>query len=189
MIFDLDDVIKKHEKIVNLSKIYMNDIKDFEHDSNHIQDVIQNIIKIASNLNKYFDIEVCVIAGYWHDVGRTIKNDSHEKISAEILRTEMQKLNYKKEFIDKCYSAIEFHKWNMTPNTIEGLIVKDTDKLAWLGKGRWTACLNNNQKLEEIVKILPKLRNEILYFEESKRIFDDSIVEILELLYTKIYYN
>ena len=36
--------------------------------------------------------------------------------------------------------AIENHKWDMIPKTNEGLVVKDADKLAWIGKGRWETC-------------------------------------------------
>ena len=71
----------------------------------------------------------------------------------------------------------------MTPETTEGLIVKDADKLAWIGKGRWESYIKNNQRLDTIVELLPKLRNEILYFEESRKIYDDNIIELIKLLY------
>ena len=53
-----------------------------------------------------------------------------------MLKKEMITLNYNIETIDLCYKAIEFHKWNMKPTTIEGLLLKDADKLAWIGNGR-----------------------------------------------------
>ena len=71
----------------------------------------------------------------------------------------------------------------MKPETIEGLIVKDADKLAWIGIGRWKSCIQNNQRLDTIVELLPKLRNEILYFDESKRIYDEDIIKLIKLLY------
>ena len=41
----------------------------------------------------------------------------------------------------------------------------------------------NNQRLDTIVELLPKLRNEILYFDESKRIYDEDIIKLIKLLY------
>lgn len=39
----------------------------------------------------------------------------------------MEKDKYDYSFIEKCYSAIEKHKWNMLPKTNEGLVVKDKE--------------------------------------------------------------
>ncbi len=87
----------------------------------------------------------------------------------------------------KCYKAIESHKWNMTPKSIEGLIVKDADKLAWLGSRRWESCLNNEQDLDTIMELLPKLKDSILYFNESKNIYDRDIINLVNILYKRIY--
>ena len=100
-----------------------------------------------------------------------------------MLKEVMEDYKYDDILIDKCYKAIENHKWNMKPETTEGLIVKDADKLAWIGIGRWESCIQNNQRLDTIVELLPKLRNEILYFDESKRIYDEDIIKLIKLLY------
>ena len=184
--FNLENILNKNKVLIDISKNYMNTINDYEHDSNHINDVIENIVKIINNIDEKFDTEVCIIAAYWHDVGRTKENEGHEQVSAEMLRKEMTRLDYEEIKIQKCYDAILYHKWTMTPQTIEGKIVKDADKLAWIGKGRWTSCLNNNHKLEEIEKVLPKLRNQILYFEYTKKLYDEQIVNLVNLLYSKI---
>ncbi len=184
---NINFVEKKYKDLISLSIKHMNSIDDYEHDNNHIKDVIDNILKLTEKIELDFDFEICILAGYWHDVGRTRANVGHEKISAEMLKEELVKLNYPEEFIQKCYDAIAFHKWNMEPKTIEGLIVKDADKLAWLGNGRWDSCLKNNQVLDELIKLLPNLRNEILYFEESKIIYDKLIVKIVEKIYNKVY--
>ncbi len=75
----------------------------------------------------------------------------------------------------------------MYPKTKEGLLVKDADKLAWLGKGRWTSCIKNKQKLDSLVELLPKLRQEILYFDESRKIYDRDIANLVRLLYSEIF--
>ena len=71
----------------------------------------------------------------------------------------------------------------MTPKTNEGLLLRDADKLAWLGKGRWKSCLENRQDLDSIIGLLPKLKSDILYFDESKQIYDREIVNLTSFLY------
>lgn len=178
-----DKVEQKHQTLILIAKKYMKSIIDFEHNISHMNDVVQYTKELLSNINEKIDIDVCIISAYWHDVGRIKISTGHEKLSANMLKKEMEKLNYNDELIKKCYMAIENHKWNMHPQTIEGLLLKDADKLAWLGIERWKDCLSNNQKLDSIIKLLPKLRNEILYFEESKKIYDRDIIELIKLLY------
>lgn len=180
---DFTKIEKKHNRLIDIAREYMKSIKDYEHNINHMNDVVSYTKELLNYVNRDIDIDVCIISAYWHDVGRTKVNEGHEKLSAEMLKEEMKKLGYDDKIIDKCYKAIEKHKWNMHPQTIEGLLLKDADKLAWIGLGRWKDCLNNHQKLDSIVKVLPNLRNEILYFEESKKIFDRDIIKLIYLLY------
>lgn len=173
----------KYDELILIAKKYMATIKDYEHDINHMYDVVNFTKELLNSINLDLDAEICIISAYWHDVGRIKINEGHEKLSAEILKEEMIKYGYDNQFISKCCLAIENHKWNMQPTTTEGFIVKDADKLAWIGIGRWKSCLNNNQNLESIIRLLPKLRNEILYFNESKEIYDRDIVKLVEVLY------
>ena len=181
--YDLEKILNDNKELIDISKKIMAKIIDFEHNEEHIKDVLKFITELISNLEEEFDAEVCIISAFWHDVGRLTKEEGHEQLSAEMLKNEMIKLNYSNELIDKCYNAIPYHKWNMTPHTIEGKILKDADKLAWIGIGRWKTCLENNQKLDAIIELLPKLRNEILHFDYSRKIYDREIVNLLELLY------
>ncbi|MDD2469876.1 MAG: hypothetical protein PHI22_02955 [Bacilli bacterium] len=48
--------------------------------------------------------------------------------------------------------------------------------MAWIGRGRWKECLKRNQRLDNIMELLPKLREEILYFQYSKSIYDKEIL-------------
>lgn len=183
------DTENKYSDLIELSKNYMRTIKDNEHNVNHINDVVNYTKELLNVVNIKVNKDVCIIGAYWHDVGRTKLSVGHEKLSAEMLRNDMLKMNYDNEFINSCCYAIENHKSNMTPKTNEGLIVKDADKLAYLGNGRWQSCLDNNQRLDELMKLLPKLRNEILYFEESKKIYDREIIKLTKLLYDRYYNN
>ena len=182
-----EDIEAKHKKIIDIAKNYMNMIKDNEHDINHMNDVVNYTKELLNNIDDEIDKEVCIICAYWHDVGRTKYQSGHEQLSAKMLREELTKTSYSDTFIDKCCKAIENHKWNMHPKTKEGLLVKDADKLAWLGKGRWISCIKNKQKLDSLVELLPKLRQEILYFDESRKIYDRDIVNLVRLLYAEIF--
>ncbi len=181
----INDIELKYDKLINKAKEYMNQIKDYEHDINHMQDVVNYTYELLDKIKIDVNKEICIICAYWHDVGRTQCIEGHEKLSAEMLKEEMEKQGYDRQFINECYVAIENHKWNMTPKNSEGLIIKDADKLAWIGEGRWTICLENNQKLDSIINLLPKLRNEILKFEESRNIYDRDIVKLVDLLYSQ----
>lgn len=182
-----DEIEKKYKKIIDIAKKYMSSIEDYEHDINHMNDVIFYTKELISKLNIECNYDTLIISAYWHDVGRIKKNDGHEKISAEMLKKTMEKNKYDNKMIKDCYKAIENHRWNMSPETIEGLIIKDADKLAWLGIGRWKSCLKNKQKLDELVELLPRLKNEFLYFEESKLIYERDVLKLIKLLYKNCY--
>lgn len=183
----IDEIDVKYKDIIDIAKKYMISIKDNEHNINHVEDVINYTKELLGLINKDIDKEVCIVSVYWHDVGRIKLSTGHEKLSAEMLKEELEKRDFDIEFINKCYKAIENHKWDMVPETIEGLIIKDADKLAWLGSGRWKSCLDSGQDLDSIIELLPKLRNDILYFEESRKIYDRDIVKLVNTLYRRIY--
>lgn len=184
---DYDEIEKKHKNLIDVAKKYMSSIKDFEHDINHMNDVVFYTKELISELNIDINYDVCIISSYWHDVGRIKLNNGHERLSAEMLKEVMEKNNYDKEMIGCCYKAISNHKWNMSPETIEGLIIRDADKLAWLGMGRWNSCFNNNQRLDDLIELLPGLKDEFLHFEESKLIYDKEIINLVKYLYEKCY--
>lgn len=177
------EIENKYHELIQKAKEYMRKITDYEHDISHMYDVVNYTKELLNSIELDVDKDVCVISAYWHDVGRIKINEGHEKLSAQMLKEEMINRGYDNKFISKCCLAIENHKWNMQPTTTEGLIVKDADKLAWIGIGRWNSCLKNGQHLNYIIKALPKLKNEILYFNESKNIYDRDIVKLVELLY------
>lgn len=183
----LKEIELKYEKLINKAKKYMSEIKDYEHDINHLKDVVDYTYELLSKVKIDVNEEVCIISAYWHDVGRIYGKLGHEKASAEMLKTEMETQGFDEQFIEKCYIAIENHTWNMTPKSLEGLIVQDADKLAWIGKCRWNVCLENNQKLDGIINLLPRLKSEILHFEESRGIYDRDIVELVKILYNNKY--
>lgn len=183
---DFDLIEDKYRELIDYAKTQMSHFQDFEHDLGHIEDVVFYVKKLLSVLNTNADEGVCILCAYWHDIGRLQGADGHEQRSAEMLKEELIKRNFEKSFIEKCYEAIRYHKYNMTPLTIEGQILKDADKLAWIGLNRWESCINNGQKLDSIINLLPKLRNEILFFDESKKIYDEEIVKLVQFIAKKL---
>lgn len=183
---DFEQIEQKHQKLIEIAKNYMLWVRDPEHNVFHMQDVVEYTKQIVESMileRLVFDAEACIVGAYWHDVGRTKIGEGHEKLSAEMLKQQMKELGYNDGFIQKCYDAIEFHKWNMEPRTIEGLILKDADKIAFIGNGRWQECLQAGYKLDSIIELLPRLRNEILHFEISKKIYDREIVRLVKQIY------
>lgn len=182
-----EEIEIKYSDIIEEAKNYMRKIKDYEHGIEHAEDTVRYAKELLDVLDVKADKEVVIVSAYWHDVGRIKASNGHEELSAKMLEEYMKSKNLDEAFINACIKAIEKHKWNMKPETIEGLILKDADKLAFLGEGRWKACLKNRQELKALVSLLPRLRNEILYFEESRKIYDRDIVKLAKTLYDEIY--
>lgn len=186
---DLEKIIQKHYKIINISKDYMNSILDAKHNLSHIKDVFENVTKILQ-LNTYnADIDCVVISIFWHDVGRIKVNKGHEKVSAEMLKEQLLKHGYSIEFAKKCYDAIIFHNWQDAPISIEGKILRDADKLAFLGLNRWEQCLNNNIDMQDIIDLLPILKPKLLMLEESKILYDSVLVNFIKFIYEYLKQN
>lgn len=188
---NFDEIEEKYKELISLAKEMMIKNTDLIHDDKHMLDVVEYTKKLIFLLRNKFDIneDVCIISAYWHDVGRIKVDSGHEALSAKMLREKMIELNYESSFIDKCVLAIEKHKWDMMPESIEGFIIKDADKLAWIGSRRWKNCISEKYKLDEIVSLLPKLRSEILYFDESKNIYDQEIIRLVKILHCCLFDN
>lgn len=157
----------------------------------HTIDVVNYVKELLEEINA--NKEICIIAAYWHDVGRSVKDIGHEEKSGKMLEEEMEKLGYNNEMINACYLAVINHKRSSNPETIEGKIVRDADKIAYIGKNRWERCIKENPEcLNEIIDIyLPVLRNDLLRLECSKRLFDRDmksyIQDYMEILKNKKY--
>ena len=183
------NVKNRHNKLISDAINIMDKITDAEHSIVHTEDVVYNTARIlfALKITDQEIIDICIIGAYWHDVGRLYCSKGHEEKSANMLYENMtqSEYNYSIDFIKNCCEAIKYHKYSMRPETIEGYIVKDADKLAYISPGRWINCYKENQKLDAIISLLPKLRDEILYFEETKKLYDKDIVSLTKFLYEK----
>lgn len=172
----------KYELLLNVAKNYMHHTGDAKHGYGHVIDTYNFAKKILNKNAHNADIDCVVISVFWHDVGRVVCADGHEKVSANMLKEQMHHLGMKKDLINKCILAVKNHKWSSVPTTIEGIIVRDADKLAFLGLNRWKECLDAGEDMKDILALLPKLKDGILQLEESKVLYTKAIKELKTFL-------
>lgn len=65
-----------------------------------------------------------------------------------------KRLNYVKELLKEIPATVVNHKRKCIPPTIEGKIVRDADKIAYIGKNRWKRCMEEEpEALDEIIEV------------------------------------
>ncbi len=185
MLEDYEKIEKKHKTLIEKAICKMKLVKDPKHSLSHVLQVVEYTKEILENVNA--DSEVCIISAYWHDVGRIEKNKGHALISANLLKEEMRRLAYDENFIDKCYKAIYKHSWNEKPETLEGDIIRDADKIDFVGVNRWKQCIEANCKFDKILELLPIVRESELKLDISKKIYDREIAKLIVFLHDQIF--
>lgn len=166
------------EKAVSI----MAEITDPAHNLNHMHEVLRIAENLCDKLPEA-DRDVVTVAVSWHDTGRLYKDVGHEKASAEMAQEDLIVRGASPEFADKVYSAIRCHGVEMKPETLEGNIVRDADKLDYLGVHKWVdpvkskirneiLCLGDRHKL---IKRIPVLKDEILALDASKKTYDEML--------------
>ena len=137
-------IIEKHKVLINRAIQIMETVEDIRHSLSHVENVVKytmEILEHEENANK----EICIISAYWHDVGRSIQSKGHDLISADMLKEEMEKLQYDREFTEQCYLAVYKHSWKEMPETLEGIIIRDADKIDFV-RNRKMEKINRNEK-------------------------------------------
>ncbi|MCF7845450.1 MAG: HD domain-containing protein [Candidatus Pacebacteria bacterium] len=167
---------KEFKEAVQEAKRLNFQIDDSAHNFDHTESVVGLALKITKEYSEV-DPDLIQVAGWWHDIGRIRNNEEHERVSAEIARDFLEKMKVEREVCEKVYNAIVFHRWSMSPETIEGEIIRDADKLDFISIKRWAFCLedNNMKVLNDISIRLPRLRDELLHLEISRKIYDEKI--------------
>lgn len=94
---------------------------------------------------------------------------------------------YEEELIQKCYLAIYKHSWKESPETLEGIVIRDADKIDFVGIDRWKECIQKNCRFRKIIERLPITRNEILKLDCSREIFDREIGKLVGFLHDEIF--
>jgi len=182
------EVEEKYKTLIDYAEEIMAKVEDPKHSLEHMKSVVEYTKMILKN-HPEADKDVCIIAAYFHDIGRLIKDDGHEKISADMLKEKMKVENYSEELIERCYKAIINHSWKDKPESLEGMIVRDADKIDFVGISRWDMCLKNNIDMTDITELLPNLRNDILMLDSSRKIYDIEHAKLTKYLYDRWLYG
>ena len=168
-----EEIYNKNKKLIDIAIEKTKKLDDnLLHFIGHTYDVINYIKELLKKIEA--NKEICIIAAYWHDVGRTVVDEGHEEESGKMLKQEMQKLGYEDKMIEQCYLAVVNHKRSSNPPTIEAKIVRDADKIAYIGRKRWERCIEQDiTSLDEIIEqYLPILKDKILKLDYSKELFE-----------------
>jgi HD superfamily phosphodiesterase len=67
----------KYKELIDISKKHMLEVKDYEHSTKHVDDVVKYTKELINSMDVGVNEDVCIIAAYWHDVGRIKGNTGH----------------------------------------------------------------------------------------------------------------
>jgi len=106
------------------------------HTYDHTQRVYRLAIEIGEKMNA--NLEVLAAAALLHDVGRGRETEtgiSHAILSARMGQEVLKRAGYTPEEIEQITDAIRTHRFSegLTPNSLEGKILSDADKLDAIG--------------------------------------------------------
>lgn len=165
---------------INEARSLLSNTDDAAHDIGHGRRTAENAVLIGEAMG-YKNLELLALCGWWHDVGRLIDPPNHERISAELARDSLIKLGVKLDICETVYKAIVHHRYSMTPQTLEGHIVRDADKLDWLSPERWDSCISAGQQknLCTLASRLPELY-EFLQLAPSRELYNERVIEFIE---------
>lgn len=98
------------------------------HNITHTKEVVKAVEKIgrAENLNDD-QMEILIIAAWFHDTGYVEKSRGHEELSSEYAKKFLMGLNFTKEKIDKITGCILATKIPHQPKTIFEEVLCDAD--------------------------------------------------------------
>jgi hypothetical protein len=148
----------------------------------HTTSVVAFALKLARHYPEV-DSRLVEVAAWWHDAGR-LYNPDHEELSAHLADTSLRELGVDAVSREVVFEAIAFHKWSMSPRTIEGEIIRDADKLDFVSVSRWAALLveERTDTLRAFGESLHSIRNELLHLEPSRPLFDATVRQLAEYL-------
>jgi len=159
------------------------------HSWGHILDVIEALDNmLLSGIGESdFSVEVCILACYAHDVGRISRKPRHEKESAIWAKEKLEEMSYPRYISERVYHAIINHRTSGIPKTLEGVIVRDADKLAWLGRQRLKKCLELGEPLPNLMGRLHLWKDQVLKLDVSKELSYDYLVKAINMYSKQIY--
>ena len=125
-----------HKASTYVSSLLSTKLKEtyFYHNLDHTLDVVDNVAEISQGLTlNDRELEIILLAAWFHDTGYTISPREHEATSADIARKFLTREKYPSRDIQRIVGCIKATKVPQRPkNTLE-MIVCDAD-LLYLGK-------------------------------------------------------
>lgn len=98
------------------------------HNYNHTQRVVKSTKELIENSQLNVKEEQALLLAAWlHDTGYTVKFDGHEEESIKIAREFLSQNNVDEEVIKMVEECIRATKFNSTPETELGKIIRDAD--------------------------------------------------------------
>jgi hypothetical protein len=155
------------------------------HGISHLESVLYYSNILAKNYPEV-DPDVLEIAVWWHDVGRLYMDKGHAQKSMEMAIENLTKIGFSAIDVEKISVAIESHSNSSLkePTMIEGIILRDADKLDFLTPARWQIGIDH-ERSEEIVEgidRIPLILNEVLMLPESKELYNNLFAKLVEFL-------
>jgi uncharacterized protein len=129
-----------NKSMYNIIEKYMYEcMQDAAHDPEHIFRVLYQALNIASKRTEKINYDVLIASCLLHDIGREKqfkdKNICHAQIGGIMAKDFLLRNNWienEAEHVNKCISSHRFRGDNI-PETIEGKILFDSDKLDVIG--------------------------------------------------------
>ncbi len=143
---------------------------DLTHDLGHTRRVYNLAIKLSKQVGA--DLDIIMAAAILHDTGRPEEKSSgisHAKISADYARKLLESLDFPTEKIPAVCDAIRTHRFSegLTPNSLEGKVLSDADKLDAMGAiGLYRTIANNVRKGYGLLSVLKHLNDKLLKLKD-----------------------
>lgn len=98
------------------------------HNFTHTEEVAEACRKMASKLNiNESDLEILLLAAWFHDTGFTVRSDNHEDISVEIAKNFLKENNYSDERAQLVFNCINSTRYPASPKNLIEEILCDAD--------------------------------------------------------------
>lgn len=178
--------INKFEKIGQI----LRDLFEGSGKEDYFQHTLR-VVKMSIEIGKEekANMNVLIPACYLHDVGRLISNDLERHIQKGLILAQLilKTLGFDEQMISEILTAMKDHNIDSKdPETLEGQIVFDADKLELVGKlgmALWfKSC--GNMSLEEACKryldlanMVRKQRKSLFYTQTARKVGHESFLE------------
>lgn len=141
------------------------------HNLQHTQETVKNIEEIARAEELSEDeLEMALLAGWFHDTGMAFQYEGHENASAELAETFLKDQQYDQDKIESVKQAILATKKDQEPQTTIDRVVRDADSLH-VGRDDYKDRMY--KLMDEVNALGEKEYSEAELIEETLRYYND----------------